>query len=333
MANKVFGQDFADITSPTGTETVSVLQSGALKDVTLANLLSGVTFNAAAKATPVDADVIPISDSAASNGLKKVSWANVVNLVGLPAGYIYGLTLSNNVSDATNDIDISTGKCRDSTDAVNLVLASALTKRLDAAWAVGTNQGGLDTGAIANTTYHIWLIKRSDTGVVDALFSASASSPTMPANYDYKRRIGSIVRTGAAIKGFVQDGDEFTWKVPVQDVNAANPGTSAVTRTLTVPIGIRVKAKLSAGGYMVTNFSTDYTGAIFISDLSITDTAASNAAFTAYAFGADTGSAFIGGTLEVFTNTSGQVRSRLEHSVANTTLIINTLGWIDKRLP
>ena len=112
---------------------------------------------------------------------------------GLPQNYITGLTLSNNATDATNDIDIAIGSARDSTNAADIVLASALVKRLDAAWAVGTNQGGLDTGSIANGTYHVWLIQRSDTGVEDVLFSTSATAPTMPANYDYKRRIGSIL--------------------------------------------------------------------------------------------------------------------------------------------
>jgi len=78
-----------------------------------------------------------------------------------------------------------------------MTLASGLTKRLDANWAVGTNQGGLDTGSIANTTYYVWLIQRSDTGVVDALFSLSSTSPTMPSNYDRKRLVGSFSRVGA----------------------------------------------------------------------------------------------------------------------------------------
>src|SRR5262245_24479105 len=46
--------------------------------------------------------------------------------------YIAGLTLSNNTTDATNDIDIATGQAADSTNAVMMTLASGLTKRLDA---------------------------------------------------------------------------------------------------------------------------------------------------------------------------------------------------------
>lgn len=248
---------------------------------------------------------------------------------GLPKGFLHGLTLSNNGADATNDIDITVGKCRSVDDETDMVLATALTKRLDAAWAVGTNQGGLDTGSIANTTYHIWLIKRSDTGVVDALFSTSASSPTMPTNYNYKRRIGSIIRSGATILGFVQDGDDFLLKAPVQDVNATNPGTSAVTRTLTVPVGIRVKAYLTINTDGLT--TADDPGAVLISDLSVTDTAPATSQSNMFHYITLAAETSVGGSAQVWTNTSAQVRSRIQISATNTKLYISTFGWLDPR--
>lgn len=253
----------------------------------------------------------------------------LISTLPYPPGFLYGLALSNG-TDATNDINIATGNTIDSTSAVNMVLASALTKQLDAAWAVGTNQGGLDTGSIDNVTYHIWLIKRSDTGVVDALFSASASSPTMPASYDYKRRIGSIVRTSGAIKAFIQDNDTFTWSVPVSDVTATNPGTSAVTRTLTVPTGIRVEAILSVRGEAGA-VAADNPQGILITDLSVTDTVPSSTLFTLYMYNGGAASNQGSGTCRVITNTSAQVRSRIQVSTAATQLQITTLGWVDTR--
>jgi hypothetical protein len=246
-------------------------------------------------------------------------------------GQIWGLTLSNNATDPTNDIDIAVGEARDVDDSADMALASALIKQLDAAWAVGTNQGMLDTGSIANATYHIFLIKRTDTGVVDILASTSATAPTMPTNYTKKRRIGSIVRTGAAIKTFVQDGDLFTWKVPVQDVNASNPGTSAVTRTLTLPTGIRTQANISVFG-IGTAVSTDHPAGIFISDLSQTDTAPTGTGvLTQYIFHGSASALYIASTMSVYTNTSAQVRSRIEVSTAATILRIVTHGWTDTR--
>lgn len=237
---------------------------------------------------------------------------------------IGGLTLSNNGSDATNDIDIAAGYACATGGGALMQLTSSITKRLDAAWAVGTNQGGLDTGSIANDVYHLWLIRRSDTGVVDVLFSASASSPTMPTSYDQKRRIGAVIRASAAILAFVQFGDYFALTTPVLDINISNPGSSAVTRTLaSVPDGIRVRARLNVFN---TNTVQDD---VYISELTTTDQATST---TAAPLSTLTSQANVGETqqVEIMTNTSGQIRTR-HGAGTNTSFRIATLGWTDYR--
>jgi hypothetical protein len=99
--------------------------------------------------------------------------------------FILGYELATDITDPTNDINIGPGACADMQDVIPssnfglhvtskgwLKLASPLIKRLDAAWAVGNNQGGLDGGTVESTrSYHVHAIKRPDTGVVDALFS------------------------------------------------------------------------------------------------------------------------------------------------------------------
>ena len=112
-----------------------------------------------------------------------------------------------NDTDTAHDIAIAVGSCIDSTFAFKLELSSVLTKQIDAAWSVGDDAGGLDTGAVANSTwYYIWLIKKDSDSSIDALFSTSATSPTMPAGYTYKRRIrGAVLTDGSAnILGFEQ---------------------------------------------------------------------------------------------------------------------------------
>ena len=249
-----------------------------------------------------------------------------------PRGYLAGLNLSNNSGDANNDIDISAGFCRDSTNSASITLAAALTKRSDAAWAVGTNNGGMDTGTKPNSgTLHVWIIKRSDTGVVDALFSTSASSPTMPTNYDYKRRIGSV-RTDSSgnIFGFVQTGDDFYFKSPSTvglDINVTNPGTSAVLRTLSVPAGVKVKA------YLIVSTNNDTSNdAVYLSDPDCTDIAASNTASPlAHVSVYTTPNDNPQGDIAVWTNTSNQIRSRHAVSGASNDFRIQTLGWMDYR--
>ncbi|HEV2557969.1 MAG TPA: hypothetical protein VGU45_05025 [Microvirga sp.] len=164
---------------------------------------------------------------------------------GLPRAFLSGLQLANNASDLVNDIDIAPGEARDSADGADIVLAGTLTKRLDAAWAVGTGQGGLDAGSkAASTTYHVWLIKRTDTGVVDVLFSMAATEPMMPAGYDRRRRIGSVLTDGSGnIRRFVQAGTLFR----IASVNAVTGSSNRSTSllALSVPSGIRVRAKMT----------------------------------------------------------------------------------------
>lgn len=155
----------------------------------------------------------------------------------LATGFLFGLTLSNGAAPTT-DINIAVGKCRSSDDSYDLNLASLLTKQLNVAWAPGTNAGGLDTGAVANGTYHVFVIARTDTNAVDGLFSLSATSPTMPAGYTVKRRIGSILREAGAIVAFTQVGDLFRRVTKTENTSVAGAG-SALT-TLGVPLGIKV---------------------------------------------------------------------------------------------
>ncbi|NBW14124.1 MAG: hypothetical protein EBR82_39615 [Caulobacteraceae bacterium] len=54
---------------------LSGIETGA--DVTDADNVGSVLNAATSKTTPVDADTIPLSDSAAAGGLKKLSWANL----------------------------------------------------------------------------------------------------------------------------------------------------------------------------------------------------------------------------------------------------------------
>lgn len=247
----------------------------------------------------------------------------------IPRSYLAGLTMSTAGSSAT--MSIAAGQATDSTNAIVMNLASALGKTTSA-WTVGTGNGCLDTGAIANTTwYHFYLIERTDTQVVDVLCSTSASAPTMPANYSFKRRIGSGLTNGSAQwVSFTQDGDYFRWAASVLDINVSNPGTSAVTRTLaSIPTGVNVFAIVNV---RVTSESGLSDGATYFSDLASTDEAAdaNNAPLNSCG---ETGTyvANIYCTMTIRTNTSAQIRSRAVGSSANSGLKIATLGWIDRR--
>lgn len=242
-------------------------------------------------------------------------------------GVCFGLTISNG-TDTVNDINIAAGVGADSAQASYLKLTSVLTKQSDVAWAVGTNQGGLDTGTVGNGTYHIWLIRRSDTGVVDALFSLSASAPTMPTNYDQKCRIGSIVRAGGTILQFTQYGDWFWLSTPVLDINSTNPGTSAVTRVMSsIPTGFKF------GGMFMVRSDTSASGPVrlYLSSLDLSNIAPSTTAAPLANISGNSAYSGTVGPLIVWTDTSSQIRSRVDFSDANVIIRISTLGWIDNR--
>lgn len=246
-----------------------------------------------------------------------------------PKGHLFGLTLANNGSDATNDIDFAAGQCVDSTGAA-FWASSALTKRLDATFVAGNNAGGLDTGVASNTTYHCFAIRKDSDGSGDFLFSLSATAPTMPTGYTYFRRIGSILRESGAIVAFVQNGDRFLRSVPIRSVATSAPGTSAVLATMAVPSGVRVLANLAV---MVRDDTPSGDFHVLLTSPDQADTAAAGTVFTLrFAY---PGSASVPQAesvmADVMTNTGAQIRYRMEASDADKTIWIVVHGWIDTR--
>ncbi|WP_271612888.1 glycine-rich domain-containing protein [Bradyrhizobium sp. CCBAU 21362] len=251
--------------------------------------------------------------------------------------YLSGLTLA--TAGATSTFTVAAGVAADSTNADLIALPSSIAKTYGP-WSLGSGNGALDTGAAAvNTWYHVYLIKRPDTGAVEVATSLSASAPTfgvnIPAAYTLSRRIGAMkINATSAWAKFTQTGDTFIWETPVQ-IGAGpgtipNPGTAAVTRTAETPPGIVTRAIMSILG-ATTNASTDSPGAILLSDLAMADIAPGPNNFSFYCYSAATTGFQLGAIAEVNTNTSSQFRSRLQLSAANTNLYLSTVGWKDAR--
>jgi hypothetical protein len=173
------------------------------------------------------------------------AFSGTVSGAGNPGrGIIGGLRITNDGTDAAHDIGIAVGFARDYTDAATMSLTGALIKKIDATWAVGTNAGGLDsTDTVGATTgYGVYLIRRSDTGVVDVLMSsdmtAAGSALTMPTNYDQKRLIGWVLTDGSSnILSFTQSGDYFrlTGAIPTFVNDSSITATTFENATLPMP--------------------------------------------------------------------------------------------------
>ena len=90
----------------------------------------------------------------------------------------YGMITSNNALDPANDIDITEGVRRDSTQTQN-IFVSATTKATDAAFGLGSGQGGMPSGLLPKTNdtfYGVFAIKNPTTGTTDIGFDTSPTA-------------------------------------------------------------------------------------------------------------------------------------------------------------
>lgn len=106
---------------------------------------------------------------------------------------------------------------------------------------------GLDTGAEANDAwYYIWMIAKTD-GTVSALLSASATSPTLPAGYAYKRLVSAVRNKSGNFVDFYQYQNNYVYPElggkSIITVAATDGGTARDISTY-VP-ALKVKAKLN----------------------------------------------------------------------------------------
>lgn len=251
--------------------------------------------------------------------------------------FITGLVPSNG-TDATNDLDFTVGVAADlSTDSL-MQLGSAMTKQIDAVWAEGTAAGMLDTGAVANTTYHVYLIRNPKSKKVDILASTSASSPTMPAGYSQKRRIFSFYRSAGANVVFTAveisgGGLEVLISSPtgvtIKSWSGGADDTAISYTWADCPTGIKLGLIFNASLLDVTPAAVS---AIRFSALDQADVApgSGNQSLRLPAIGIAVGDA-VSGQFSIRSNTSGAMRFRAQGSTTDHSLLGALDGWIDQR--
>jgi hypothetical protein len=255
------------------------------------------------------------------------------NLVGervLPRNFLDGFILSNG-TDAVNDIDISAGEATDSTNTANISNPNTLVKQIDAPWTVGSAAGGFPSGLTLtnDTQYHMFEIKRSDTGVIDAGFDTSLTAANLLAdatNYDLYRRVGTIFYGTATIIAFQQYGDRILWDLSIQELSGS-ASTSGATLTIQTPIGVECIALMSMGGT-----ATAVAGAMYglLSPLNITNSAANSSRFNAAGGGFGSTNEAHASNMDILTDTASGIRQRVSTNT-NMSWKIHCHGYIDKR--
>lgn len=240
-----------------------------------------------------------------------------------------------NGTDADHDIDFGAGRGLSSDGTMVIVNSSTVTKQADATWAAGSAAGGMASGQSLPTsgTIHYFALGNPTTGGVDFGFDTAvagtnllADAAVASAGFTKIIYIGSMTTDSSAnITKYFQYGSRFILDVEVRDVTASNPGTSAVTRTLSVPNGVKVLAILNAFGRGNTTADIAY----LITAIEQTDTTPSSGAAQTFRTVGDTGDGSGVSNVIVATNTSRQIRSRQHASGASDAFLINTVGWIN----
>ena len=246
------------------------------------------------------------------------------------------ITISNNATDANNDIDFSAGNFQIN-DGSGQALATAVTKRLDATWSAGSGNGGLFNGTAVpkaiNSTYHCYKIYNPTTGAEDSGFllgiSGTAPDPTsvLPSGYTKFERRGSVLTDGSGnIRAFTQTNNRFEYDSNILDLNATLAGSET-------SIGVSAPAGLRTRVCMALNIVPSGTGAgvakVYSHNISTTTVSLSNA--TAYA---GVGLVAGAGYVEATTNLSSQIKINAAATSGSPTLTgtINTSAIIDLTL-
>ena len=164
-----------------------------------------------------------------------------------PPGFIYGLNTELD-TDSDHDIKINVGKARGSLDRYNLILESPITKQIDATWSAGDNAGGLFYGTVAaDTTYHLFLIRKQSDGTIDAGFDTSINCVNIPNGYTAYRRVASFVTDGSAnLIPFLQHGHRFTYDVAITELDTTTISSSQTDIPISIPSGVRLLVGIRA---------------------------------------------------------------------------------------
>ena len=274
--------------------------------------------------TVVGDSLIGLATAADTVDVLSYSRASGLPVIGesLSRNFIAGLECSKSTADV---LALAAGEARDATNAQNMTLG-AFTKDVSAAWAVGTGNGALDTGTYAaSTLYYIWLIKRSDTGVVDVLTSVSGTAPTMPTNYDFKRLIGAFVTdSGPDIIDFQQVGDYFRY---IGDVvtDLSDTVTSGTFETAALSVPRHCLAHIYAHATVAAN-SAGGVARVHVRTASAADVASNIEAWDVD-LDNNSGHQITGSIGQVLVDASSQVDYTAQFATGSPTVTIQTLGF------
>jgi len=226
------------------------------------------------------------------------------------------ITISNNATDANNDIDFSAGNAPLDDNSGQVLLSSTLVKRLDASWVAGTNQGGLFSGTKANSTRYYEFVITNGT-ITDAGHDISPTGANIPAGYKGSYRGMILTDSSGNILAFDQlENNYFEFITPILE----GSGTTPLTRTpLPVSAPKNVIVKINA---TLTSVATSGVNHLYLTDLNKTD----NSVIKLYA----NINFWNAGEFTVKTNSSSQIG--VKGNGSSGTYAIHTIGFFDTNI-
>lgn len=234
---------FRDALIGGGTDAVDSLTYASLSDGEVVWCYNGGTNymyqwdssipNATGEASP---DIIKPDDIASNDGawiLQSSPYDSLpVMASGVEAqGGMHGLDFAL-AADAEHDITVAIGSCKDSTNTSDIVLSSAMTKRIDATWVAATGNGGLmdngilGGGVIADTIYDVYAILKDSDSSVDVVFVEDTDTLSV-AGYTSFRWLGFVTTDSSAnIIAFIMNGGWYNFlnasEVRIQTASTTN---------------------------------------------------------------------------------------------------------------
>jgi hypothetical protein len=253
-----------------------------------------------------------------SNGDGTTSWVAPSAAATYPLLNITG-TIAHD-TDTDHDILFGATICADSTNAY-IMSGAAITKQIDASWAVGDDAGGLFSGSVAaNTVYYFHEIRKDSDGSIDYGFDTSATAANRPAGHTYYRCIGAGITNASSnwhLGVYTRSGSNLYFRYITASNDMASSSKAPSAKAL-----LTVKVPANAEGVFNVNFvfpgSNTYAYVIADADTDYTLTAD-----TCTAYGAS-GGQFMSIELRIPVNASSQIAWKVTDT---TTMRVNTIAW------
>lgn len=191
--------------------TTGKLANSAVTYAKLQNVTSGVLLGRSTAGAGTAEELAIGANLSLSSGVL----SGTAGSLGFPSNLVIKVATNTTVTVSADAVEV--------TDGTSTKLLTGLSATLDLATNGAVNT--LDAGTIAiDTWYYVWAIAKAD-GTKGTLASTSATAPTLPTGYTFKRRIGAVrtIHASASLYGTWQLGAKVQYVVGLASTTTSLP--------------------------------------------------------------------------------------------------------------